>query len=250
MKGQKRRIFKLASPLKFELKEPELVVIDKFSNKNSILLDNLEAFNISNPDSDGFVLFEVFSVATPKPGRAIIRALPKKVVVSSSQAEAEVNGYTLFETSPAKSTSYGTIKSVYEYYKRRRDLSYYAIIRREGSQSGKKVLGSLLKYDSRIFQMARIIHQNFRRGEWFDRKKLSQHLPPKLTNRRIMKCILDILTAEKFLEESNALATGRRGGKVEVFSKTENLEKLMVDPRSFLKPNGVNVGQRALISDR
>ena len=241
LKEVKRRLFKLGSPLEFKREKSELVVKDNFSNIQSIKLDELDTLKISNPDSDGFVLFEVTYSNSIKPKKEIVQ-LP-------TQVEAHVNGYTLFHSSVPKSKAYGTTKSIYEYYKKDRDLAYYALIKREGSETKKFTLGSLRDPTSRIHQMARIIYRSFGHDEFFSRNLLSEHLPSSLKSRQVMKCILDILTAEQFLERTNAYTKKKGKRLVEVFFKTKKLEEFMVDPRSFSKPNGLNVGQRVLTSD-
>lgn len=239
MKGQKHRIFKLGIPLEFKLENSELVIKGSFSNYQLVKLDELESFKISPPDADGFALFEVIYSTSPK---------QKKIKVQlPTQVEAYVNGYTLFHSSVPKSIAYGSTKSIYEYYEREGDLAYYALIKREGSKTKKFLLGSLRNPSSRIHQMARIIHRNFRRNEAFNRKILSEYLPSPLKSRQLMKCMLDILTTKKFLRKSDVYTKKRR--IIEIFTKTEEMEKFMIDPRSFSKPNGLNVGQRALTSD-
>ena len=193
-------------------------------------------------DSDGFILFE-FNYAKP--------TKPKKIVLTP-QLEAEINGFTLFHSSIPKSKGHGPMKSVYEYYKRDRDLSYYALIKKEGVKTKKLPLGSLVEPSSRIRQMTRIINHHFYRETVFDRKLLEPLLPSNLTHRRIMKAVLDVLLAEGFLAKPReSVETEKiRGRATEKFVKTLKLEKFLVDPRSFLKPNGVNVGQLALTSDQ
>lgn len=240
----KKRKFKLAFPLKFERKGSQLLIIDNFANDNVIKLDKLDTFEIKSIDSDGFALFEVLYSH-----KSIGVSLGAGI--SLPQAEASVNGYTLFHSSVPKSTSYGHIKSNYEYYKRNRDLSYYALIKKESMKPTKIILGSMFNPETRILQFMKIIYQSFNMDQSFDRKTLSHFLPSPLNNNRIMKCVFDILTYEKFLLRDEAPPSGRRGKgrKREIFRKTKKLVDFMINPRSFQKPNGASVGQLDLTSD-
>lgn len=234
LNSQKRKLFKLAFPLKIKRNNSELVLVDRFSVSHPIKFEDLDELELKSIDSDGFILFE-FNYAKP--------TKPKKIFLAP-QVEARVNGFTLFHSSVTKSKGHGPTKSVYEYYKRERDLSYYALITKEGVKTKKVLLGSLLKPGTRIRQMARIIDQHFDRGVPFDRKSLESILPSNLANRRIMKATLDVLLAEGFLAKPRETPETRntRGRTSEKFVKTMMLRRFFVDPRSFLKPNGVNVG--------
>ena len=206
------------------LKNSEIIITDGFFVSDSIKLTELDKITFKSIDSDGFILFEVNYVK------------PKKTILSP-QVEAGINGYTFFHSSIPKSKAYGTEASIYEYYKRERDLSYYTLIKRN-SKIKKIVLGSLLDPNSRIYQIAMIINHSFRRGETFDRKKIEPLLPSRLRNRRIIKSVLDVLTAEGFLKRTE---TELRGKLHEEFIKTEKLEKFMFGPRPFVKSFGVSV---------
>lgn len=244
LNDKERKVFKLAFPLKFKRKDAELIIIDRFSESRSINFEELDQFEQKSIDSDRFVLFEVHYAKLSKPKKMF---LPQQV-------KATINGFTLFHSSVPKSKGHGTTKSIYEYYKRTRDLSYYTLIKKEDDHGNIKIkkllLGSLLESDSRIHQIARVINQSFYRGIAFNRKSLEGFLSSNLSNRRVMKSVLDVLLAEGFLERSKNAIKTKKGRESETFVKTVKLEKFFIDPRSFLKPNGVNVGQRALTSDR
>lgn len=240
LQSKEHKKFKLAFPLKFKRKNSELIVTDKFSVSHTIELEQLDEVMQKSPDCDGFTLFEVSYVKPTKPN------------VLTPQVEAGINGYNLFHSSVPLSKGHGTTKSVYEYYKRNRDLSYYALIKKEGSEPQKILLGSLLDRNSRLQMMARVIDVNFRMTEPFSRSLLDPYLPSYLSNRRVMKCVLDVFLVEEFIERSKIKYKSiiRRGKMAEYFRKTDKLPLIVADPRSFLKPNGANVGQRALTSDQ
>lgn len=217
-----------------ELTNSEVVISNDFFVSHSIRIDQVDKIRFKSMDQDGFISFEIHYVE------------PKKIIVSP-QLEAEINGYTLFHSRAPTTTAYGTQKSLYEYYKRDRDLSYYVLIRRGNSKPQKILLGSLLESKGIIFPMAWIINRSFDKGEVFDRKKMVPFLPSKFRNRRIMKAVLDVLTAEGFLKR---IETKSRGRLHEEFTKTEKLEKFMLDRRSSLKPSGVDLGKVTVTSDR
>lgn len=243
LNSRKHRIFKLGFPLKFKRKGSELVIIDHLANEDTIRLEELDTFEIKSLDSDGFVLFDV---SYAKPSVAVFGA-----GASRPQVEAGVNGYTLFHSSVPKSTSYGYIKSNYEYYKRNRDLSYYALIKKEGVEPAKIIIGSMFDPESRISQFIQIINRNFDTQQWFDRKTLCKFLPKPLQYGRIMKCVLDVLVAENFLDNDEAPPSSKtgKGRKREVFKKAKKLVQFLVNPRSFQKSTGVSVEQLPLTSD-
>lgn len=249
--NKEHKRFKLALPLKFKRKDSELIVTDKFSISHTIELEQLDEFMQKFPDSDGFTLFEV-SYIKPTNSKVSNVPLQSDKVLLTPQVEAGINGYTLFHSSVPISKGHGTTKSVYEYYKRNRDLSYYALIKKEGSENQKIVLGSLLDRNSRLQMFARVIDVNFGMTQPFSRSLLDPYLPSYLSNRRVMKCLLDVFLAEELIERSKIKYKSiiRRGRKAEYFRKTHELSLIVADPRSFLKPNGVNVGQRALTSDQ
>ena len=230
MENRKYREFKLATPLRFEITKDEILITDKFINVNAIKLDLGALFDISNPDADGYVLFSILYPEATKPKQELL-----------PQTEAHVNGFALFHTNLSNSFGYGGKKSLFEYYKRESDLSYYVLIRKEGKKDRKLQLGSLTNPNSRIFQVACIINNHFLKDKDFDKYELTQYLPPPLNGARIIKSTLDILTKEHFLK-SDTVKSGKKNRDKEVFSKTEKLEKYMADPRSWQKPNGLNIG--------
>lgn len=227
---KKQRVFKLAFPFRIRRKNGDFVIIDNYGNSQSVKADEVESIYMKSIDSDKFVLFEVNCQESV-----------------SSQAAAGIDGYTLFHSSVPKSVSYGATKSIYEYYRRDRDLSYYALIKREGSKDRKFLLGSMLKPTSRMSQVMQVILQNFNVDVDFDRYLLSSVLPSSLSQRRMMKCFLDILTFEKYLEMHEA-KTGK-GRQVELFRRTEKLREFLISPRLRKKPNGLSLGQLPLTSD-
>jgi len=220
-----RKVFKLAYPLDIK-RQGSYIVITDGTLSNTLPIEEWQNIHIKNVDSDGFIFFQ------------LEYAKPKELTMSPV-VEAGVNGYTLFYSSVPKARAYGTSKSLYEYYKRERDSSYYALIKREGSKTKKISLGSLQDQNSRIYQMMYIIWRSFRSGERFDRKKLVPFLPSRLASRRILKCVLDILTAEGFLERKEREL---RGHMHEEFIKTNKLERIMFDPRSSHKTNLESIG--------
>ena len=238
MESRKHREFKLAGPLKFEITSSEITIVDRFENINSIPLNPSVMFKISNPDDDGYVLFDISYLEHKQAKQTFL-----------SQTEAHVNGYTLFHTNLSNSFGYGGKRSVFEYYKRETDLSYYALIKKEGKRDRKLQLGSLTEEDSRIFQVACIIHKKFLKDKTFDKYELTQYLPPPLNGARIVKGTLDILAKEGYLK-SDTVKSGKKNRDKETFSKTEKLEKYMADPRSWQKPNGFNIGSLAMTTNQ
>jgi hypothetical protein len=234
LESRKHREFKLAAPLQFEISNSELIIKDKFANTNIILIDPSLLFSISNPDDDGYVRFDISFLESRKPRQTIL-----------PQSEAHVNGFTLFHTNLSHSFGYGGKRSLFDYYKRDSDLSYYVLIKKEGKKDRKLQLGSLSEPNSRIFQVACIIHKRFLRDKAFDKHELTQYLPPPLNGARIIKGTLDILAKEGYLK-SDTVKSGKKNRDKEIFSKTEKLEKYMADPRSWQKPNGLNTGSSAM----
>lgn len=234
MESRKHTEFKLAGPLKFEITSSEITIVDKFENINSIPLNPNVIFKISDPDDDGYVLFDVSYLEHKQAKQTFL-----------SQTEAHVNGYTLFHTNLSNSFGYGGKRSVFEYYKRESDLSYYALIKKEGKEDKKLQLGNLTDPNSRIFQVACIIHKKFLKDKTFDKRELTQYLPPPLNGARIIKGTLDVLTKEGYLK-SDTVKSGKRNRDKEAFTKTEKLEKYMSDPRSWQKPNGFNIGSSTM----
>lgn len=238
MESQKHREFKLAIPLEFEIVESHLVVKDRFKNTNSISISPNVSFKISNPDADGYVLFDISIAELPK----------TKLAEISPQSEAHINGYTLFHSSVARSISYGDARSIYQYYKRDKDLAYYALIKKDGKPDKKILLGSMLDANSRIFQVTRIIEQKFPQNTTFDKRALKEHLPSPFTTRGIMKSVLDVLVKEGYLD-SKDVRSKYRNSSIETFLTKEKLYKFMADPRSWQKPSGFNVGSLATTSN-
>lgn len=239
MESRKHREFKLATPLQFAIRNSEIIIKDKFENTNTILIDTSVVFNVSNPDNEGYVLFNVSYLEPKKPRQITIFA----------QTEAHMNGYIRFHTNLSNSFGFGGQKSLFEYYKRDSDLSYYALIKTEGKKDRKIQLGSLSEPSSRIFQVACIINERFLRGKIFDKHDLAQYLPRPLNGARIIKGSLDILAKEGYLTSDTA-KSGKRNRNKEIFIKTEKLEKHMTDPRSWQKPNGLNIGSVTATSDQ
>jgi hypothetical protein len=225
-------------PLQFEVKNSEILVKDKFDNANVIFLDTNVLFSISNPDADGYVRFDVSFQESKKPRQTLL-----------PQTEAHVNGFSLFHTNLSNSSGYGGKRSLFEYYKRESDLSYYAQIRKEGKKARKLQLGSLTEQNSRIFQVAYIINKGFSKNMLFDKSELTHSLPPPLNGARIIKGTLDILTKEDYLKH-DTVKSGKRNRDKEVFSKTDKLERFMSDPRSWQKPNGFNIGSVPVTSNQ
>lgn len=204
------------------------------SFSHSFPAETLNKIKFKSVDADGFLLFEIYY----SPVKAN----------SSINTNTKVNTHVLFFERQAKGKAYGPEVSVYRYFKRNKDLDYFVLVERKGSKTKKVGLGSLDDPKSRLHQVASAIDQNFRMGTFFDRKKLSQHLLHKLTNCRILKGCLDILTAERFLTRKEE---PYRGNVREVFMKTETMEgKFKFDPRLLHKPFGEQFAKAVLSSDR
>jgi hypothetical protein len=230
----KQKQFKLCLPLNCAIKNSEIVIKDKFETQNVIPFSDGNSFSLGYMDNDGFVLFTVTYTENK---------IPKQTILS--QSVAHINGYTLFHTTLSKSYGYGGQKSVFEYYKRDSDLSYYVLIKKE-DKTRKILLGSLREPTSRIFQMAYIINEKFvAKGQKFDKGQLAKFLPKPLNGARIVKSTLDILTKEGYLN-MNEEKSGKRLRTKELFMRTEKLEKFFADPRSWQKTNGLNIGSLAM----
>jgi hypothetical protein len=241
LEKQREKIFKLAVPLRWEIQRTAQAVYLSIEDRygNTMVLENARSIEEGEVDSDGFVRFSVIeSSEVEKP----------KQLMEMPQSQAHVNGYSLFHTNLSRSFGYGGQKSIFEYYKRDSDLSYYAIIKKEGKPDRKVLLGSLQDQTSRIFQIACIIHKNFVRDKAFDKLELTHHLPSSF-GARIMKATLDILAKEGYLIAENTMSAKRNRPK-EAFIKTEKLEKYFADPRSWQKTNGFNIGSLAVTSDQ
>jgi hypothetical protein len=232
------RTFKLALPLSFTVKDNQLIIKDRHNEDRIIALNGNLVLDESNPDAEGFVLFNATLTESKK---------PKQTILPQSQSQAHVNGFSLLDTKPSRAFGFGGQKSVFEYYKRDSDSTYYALIRNDGKKPRKVLLGSLHDQASRIFKVAYVINQNFPRieGKMFGRAELIAFLPRALSGARILKSILDILVKEEFLIADSAVS-GSRNRKKEVYAKTEKLEKFMADPRSWQKTNGLNTGSLAM----
>jgi hypothetical protein len=238
LESRKHREFKLAAPLHVEVGKCEIVIKDKFDNTNKIPIDLGTSFSISNADDDGYVRFDISFLESKKPKQTIL-----------PQTEAHLNGFNLFHTNLSHSFGYGGKRSLFEYYRRESDLSYYALIKKEGRKDRKVQLGSMTDPNSRISQVASVIHKQFLKATLFDKFDLMQHLPSTLKGARILKGTLDVLTKEGYLE-NGTVRSGKRNRDKEVFNKTEKLEKYMSDPRSWQKPNGLNIGSTTMTSNR
>jgi hypothetical protein len=237
LESRKHREFKLALPLHFEVRENEIIIKDKFENTSIIPNDSSVSFGQSYIDDDGYVRFDISFVESRKPKQTIL-----------PQTEAHLNGFTLLCSNLTNSFGYGGKKSTFEYYKRSSDLSYYLLVKKEGRKDRKLQLGSLCEPNSRIFQVACIINKQFSKERNFDKYELTQFLPPPLKGPRIIKGTLDILTKEGYLTNAT-VKSGKKNRDKEVFTKTENLEKYMSDPRPWQKPNGFNIGSLTTTSN-
>lgn len=114
-------------------------------------------------------------------------------------------GYVALTTEKAKTSAYGKERSVYEYYKRERDLSYIVQIKRNGKIRTWK-LGSLLETDSNICKALR----EFSRVKPFYRRNLKpERMPSGLKHGQIIKACLTILTHEGFLDKTEVQISGR-----------------------------------------
>jgi hypothetical protein len=244
LERQVEKICKLALPLSFQIRyhpteygDIEMVISDKyFAN---VLLRDARYIKMGEVDDDGFVRIQVSEfhrVKTPQH----LENMP--------QAQAHVNGFALISTNVSRSFGYGGQRSIFQYYRRDSDLSYYAIIKKEGRPDRKVLLGSIQESSSRIFQVAYVINKKFARDQKFDKMELGKYLPSAF-GPRIMKATLDILAKEGHLIAETAKSSKINQTK-EVFAKTEKLEKYMGDPRSWKKPNGFNIGSLATTSDQ
>lgn len=226
------------------IKDPEktITLSDKYGTAVSLPLGNDYVIGIGNVDIDGFIRIDSM-MYKPKVEKA-------KQTTILPQSEAHINGYELFHTKVTSSYGFGGQKSVFEYYKRDNDLSYYTLIRKEGKKPRKLQLGSLKEEHSRIFQVSRVIRDKFGYDQTaFDRGQLIGYLPKSLSGARILKSTLDILTKEEYLTEGSA-PSGKRNRLKEVFTPTEKLVKFMSDPRSWQKTNGLNIGSLAMTSNQ
>lgn len=228
------REFKLAVPIVCEVKDAEIFLTDKYENKNSIPMSHGTAFGLGDVDKDGYlkitVTYHVPKLATQT------TILPQSI--------AHINGYTLFHTNLSKSYGYGGQKSVFEYYKKDSDLSYYALVKKE-NKTRKVLLGSLHEPNSRIFQVACTINDKIGIGQRFEKGALRKLVAKPLNGARIVKSVLDILTKEGYLVMTEE-KLGKRYRTTELYSKTEKLEKYFADPRSWQKTNGLNIGSSAM----
>lgn len=107
-------------------------------------------------------------------------------------------GYTLLTTSEAKSASYGRGKSTYEYYKRERDMSFIAVVRRNGD-SKLINLGSLFDPNTTI---SIALNELSREKPFYRRDLKAERMPSGLKHGQILKACLDVLVEEGFLDRT------------------------------------------------
>jgi hypothetical protein len=162
-------------------------------------------------DSEGFVTFEV---ATPEQQTLIESGLPHERLLTAGS-------FSLVGSSTAKSTSTGTTRGTYEYFKRSTDGYFYTLYKL-GTKSKKIHLGSLQDPTSDIHQIA-IAAQRFEGITRFDRKQIIPLLKPSQSHGQKLKSSLDILVLEGYLERTES----RRKGKVhEEYKATSKLGML------------------------
>ena len=123
-------------------------------------------------------------------------------------------GYIPLTTSRAKTTAYGRNKSVYEYYKRERDMSFIVLVRRNEKVTHIN-LGSLFDPEG----IMSIALKEFSRSKPFYRSDLKTHrMPSGLRQGQRIKACLDVLVYEGFLEQRE-VTLGKK--KVDRFVRTE-----------------------------
>ncbi len=116
------------------------------------------------------------------------------------------DGYAKLTTSQAKTAAYGRAKSIYEYYKREKDMSFIALIKRN-EKTRQINLGSLFKPDSVINEALK----EFSREKPFYRRDLkSFRMPHSLKQGQRIKACLDILTHEGFLDRTDVTIGKKR----------------------------------------
>jgi hypothetical protein len=226
MSGQVIKLLKIGFPFRLDKTDTGIVITDCYQIAHKFNDGEWTTIKEKSLDSDGFLLLEITSPELRK-------ALPHEV-------QAGINGYMMFYSSIPKSKSHGVQKSIYEYFKRDIDGEYYVRITKEGSQPFKMRLGKLDEPNGKLFPFTQKIEESFKLGEKFDREILDPKLPEPLRSRRIMKAVLDILTAEGFLRKTESKL---RGKLHEQFEKTDKLTKFIIDSKWHSKPNGTSVGQ-------
>lgn len=226
MSGQVVKLLKIGFPFRLDKTESGIILTDCYQVSHKFSDGEWTTIKEKSLDSDGFLLLEITS-------QELKKALPH-------EAQASINGYTLFYSSIPKSKSHGVQKSIYEYFKRDIDNQYYVCITKEGSPPFKMRLGSLDEPNGKLFPFIQKIEESFKTNEKFDREILDPKLAEPLRSRRIMKSALDILTAEGFLKKTESKL---RGKLHEQFEKTDKLTKFMIDSKWHPKPNGISVGQ-------
>ena len=226
MSGQIVKLLKIGFPFRVDRINSGIIITDCYQVSHKLNDGEWTTIKEKSLDSDGFLLLEITS---PELRKAL-----------SHEAQAGINGYTLFYSSIPKSKSHGVQKSIYEYFKRDIDSQYYVRITREGTEPFKMHLGSLDDPKGKLFPFIQKIEESFKLGEKFDREILDPKLIEPLRSRRIMKSVLDILTAEGFLKKTESKL---RGKLHEQFEKTDKLTKFVIDSKWHTKPNGISVGQ-------
>jgi hypothetical protein len=226
MSGQVVKLLKIGFPFRLDRTDSGIVITDRYQISHKFSDGEWTTIKEISIDSDGFILLEV--------------ACPDLKKILPHEAQAGINGYSLFYSSIPKSKSHGVQKSIYEYFKRDIDSQYYVRITKEGTEPFKLRLGGLDEPNGKIFPFIQKIEESFKLGEKFDREILDPKLPAPLRGRRIMKSALDILMAEGFLKKTESKL---RGKLHEQFEKTDKLTKFVVDSKWHSKPNGISVGQ-------
>jgi len=224
--GQVVKLLKIGFPFRVDKTESGIIITDCYAVSHRFNDGEWTTIMEKSLDSDGFMLLEI--------------TRPELKHVFPHDAQAGINGYTQFFSSIPKASSHGVLKSIYEYFKRDLDRRYYVCISKEGVDPFKIQLGSLNDPKSKIFQYVQIVQDSFKTNEKFDRKKLEPVLSKSLRNRRIVKAMLDVLTAEGFLKKTEIQ---QRGKLYEQFEKTDKLTKFAIDSKWHPKPNGISVGQ-------
>jgi hypothetical protein len=104
--------------------------------------------------------------------------------------------YSLFFSTKASRATYGGDISVYDYYKREKDASYWVVIRQGEGTKHHYDLGGLFDQKSKISVALRA----FTREKPFYRRDLKPHLmPSSIKQGQLIKSCLEILTKEGFL---------------------------------------------------
>jgi len=226
MSGQVIKLLKIGFPFRLDKTESGIIITDCYQVAHKFNDGEWTTIKEKSLDSDGFLLLEITAPEFRK-------ALPH-------EAQAGINGYTMFYSSVPKSKSHGVQKSIYEYFKRDIDSRYYVRITKEGAAPFRMQLGILDDPTGKLFPFIQKIEEAFKLEEKFDRNILDPKLPKPLRSRRIMKSVLDILTAEGLLKKHESVL---RGKVHEQFEKTDKLTKFIIDSKWHTKPNGTSVGQ-------